>query len=169
MESNKILRVEKSSLIDVNSDVIVMSANPSLLAGSGISGHIHKAAGPELEKAAKPLAPLDVGNSIITPAFNLSAKYVVHTVCPRFLRGSDDEIRLLSSAYESALNSFNELDDVKSIAFVSMGTGVYRWPIELAAQIAINELVKSEYEDTIMCVIDEKTKSVYKEILDNVK
>lgn len=160
------IRIE--NILSSAADVIVMSANPSLLAGSGISGHIHKAAGPELEKAAKPLAPLDVGNSIITPAFNLSAKYVVHTVCPRFLRGSDDEIKLLSMAYESALNSFNELDDVKSIAFVSMGTGVYRWPIELAAQIAINELVKSEYEDTIMCVIDEKIKSIYEEMLNRI-
>jgi O-acetyl-ADP-ribose deacetylase (regulator of RNase III) len=84
------------------------------------------------------------------------------------LRGSDDEIKLLSSAYESALNSFNQLDDVKSIAFVSMGTGVYRWPIELAAQIAINELVKSKYEDTIICVIDEKIKSIYEEMLNRI-
>jgi len=61
-----------------------MSANPSLLGGSGVSGAIHKAAGPELETHVKAFGPLDVGQAILTPAFNLKAKYVVHTVCPRF-------------------------------------------------------------------------------------
>ena len=153
------IRVE--SIIDIAADVIVMSANPSLLAGSGVSGALHKKAGPELEIAAKSLGPIKPGESVITPAFDLNAKYVVHTVCPRFFRGADEEIALLASAYKTALYSFDQLKNVNSIAFVSMGTGIYRWPIELATDIAVKELKKSRYEKTIMCIVDSKTKAMY--------
>jgi O-acetyl-ADP-ribose deacetylase len=154
------------NILSLQADVVVMSANSSLLAGSGISGLIHKNAGPELEQSAKHYAPLNAGCSIITPGFNLKAKYVVHTVCPRFFKGSDDEINLLSRAYESALNSYDELEGVKSIAFVSMGTGIYRWPLELAAEIAVKELLKSKYEETIMCLVDKETKEIYQNQLE---
>ena len=78
-------------IVQSGADIIVLSGNPSLLAGSGISGVIHKAAGKELELAAKALGPIKVGEAFITPAFNLSAKYVVHTVCPRYIDGQRDE------------------------------------------------------------------------------
>jgi O-acetyl-ADP-ribose deacetylase (regulator of RNase III) len=142
-------------------EIIVLSANPSLLAGSGISGIIHKAAGSELEKAAKLLGPLKPGEAVITPAFNLSAKYVIHTVCPRYMDGQGVEKEHLAAAYNSALAFYNQVPDVKSIAFVSMGTGVYRWPLELAAEIAVGELAASKFEVTTMCVIDEATRTIY--------
>ena len=142
-------------------DIIVLSANPSLLAGSGISGAIHKAAGKELELAAKALGPIKAGEAVITLAFNLSAKYVVHTVCPRYIDGQRDERELLAEAYRSALNFYDEVPNERSISFVSMGTGVYRWPLELAAEIAIKELALSKFEVTMMCVIDEATRTIY--------
>ena len=142
-------------------DIIVLSANPSLLAGSGISGAIHKAAGEELEMTAKALGPIKVGEAIITPAFNLSAKYVVHTVCPRYIDGQRDERELLAEAYRSALNFYDEVPNERSISFVSMGTGVYRWPLEVAAEIAIKELALSKFEVTTMCVIDELARTIY--------
>lgn len=142
-------------------DIIVLSANPSLLAGSGISGVIHKAAGKELEITAKALGPIKVGEAVITPAFNLSAKYVVHTVCPRHIDGQEGERELLAGAYRSALSFYDELPNVRSISFVSMGTGVYRWPLELAAEISIKELALSKFEVTTMCVIDEATRTIY--------
>ena len=142
-------------------DIIVLSANPSLLAGSGISGAIHKAAGKELELAAKALGPIKAGEAVITLAFNLSAKYVVHTVCPRYINGQRDERELLAEAYRSALNFYDEVPNERSISFVSMGTGVYRWPLELAAEIAIKELALSKFEVTTMCVIDEATRTIY--------
>lgn len=160
------IRVE--SIIDIAADVIVMSANPSLLAGSGVSGALHKKAGPELEISAKSLGPIKPGESVITSAFDLNAKYVVHTVCPRFFRGTDEEIALLASAYKTALDSFDQLEDVNSIAFVSMGTGIYRWPIELAANIAIKELKKSRYEKMIMCVVDVQGKDIYTSMLNKI-
>ena len=150
-------------------EIIVLSANPSLLAGSGISGIIHKAAGSELEKAAKLLGPLKPGEAAITPAFNLSAKYVIHTVCPRYMDGQGVEKEHLAAAYNSALAFYNQVPDVKSIAFVLMGTGIYKWPLELAAQVAVKELTKSKFEETIMCVVDEMTKTLYQRAYDRFR
>ena len=153
-------------VLTVQSNIIVISANPSLLAGSGISGVIHKAAGPQLEAAAKPFAPLTPGQAIITPAFNLPAKYVIHTVCPRYMDGQRDESEQLYNAYASALALHSQAPDAKSIAFVSMGTGVYKWPMALAADIAVKALLTSTFEQTSMCVMDEATRVVYQGALD---
>ena len=86
---------------------------------------------------------------------------MVHTVCPRYIDGHRGERELLAEAYRSALSFYNEVSDVSSIALVSMGTGVYRWPLELAAGIAIKELAQSKFEETTMCVIDEVTRTTY--------
>ena len=153
-------------VLTIQSDIIVISANPSLLAGSGVSGIIHKAAGPQLEAAAKPFAPLIPGQAIITPAFNLSAKYVIHTVCPRYMDGQRGEAEQFYNAYASALALHSEAPDAKSIAFVSMGTGVYKWPMALAADIAVKALLTSTFDQTLMCVMDEATRVVYQNALD---
>ena len=160
------LTIVQQSILAVASDIIVMSANPSLLAGSGISGIIHKAAGPQLEAAAKPFAPLTPGQAIITPAFNLSAKYIIHTVCPRYMDGQRGESEQLYNAYASALALHSQAPDAKSIGFVSMGTGVYKWPMVLAADIAVKALLTSTFEQTLMCVMDEATRVVYQGALD---
>jgi len=78
-------------IIDSQAEALVFSAHPSLMAGSGVSGIIHKAAGMELERAAKVLGPIKPGESIATPGFNINAKYVIHTVCPRHISGSKEE------------------------------------------------------------------------------
>ena len=156
-------------VLTIQSDIIVISANPSLLAGSGVSGIIHKAAGPQLEAAAKPFAPLIPGQAIITPAFNLSAKYVIHTVCPRYMDGQRGEAEQFYNAYASALALHSEAPDAKSIAFVSMGTGVYKWPMALAADIAVKALLTSTFDQTLMCVMDESTRVVYQKALDRYR
>ena len=86
---------------------------------------------------------------------------MVHTVCPRYIDGQRGERELLAEAYRSALSFYDEVPNVRSISFVSMGTGVYRWPLELAAEIAIKELALSKFEVTTMCVIDEATRTIY--------
>jgi O-acetyl-ADP-ribose deacetylase (regulator of RNase III) len=148
-------------ITNTDADIIVFSAHPSLLAGSGVSGAIHKAAGKELEAAAKKFAPLKVGEAIITPAFNLNAKYVIHTICPRFIRGTDEEKELFSKAYHSALDMYELLPDANSIAFMSMGTGVYRWPLNEASKIAIRCMGRSKFSQTIMYFSDQRTKDAY--------
>ena len=160
------MNILKTSILNSTADVLVISAHPSLLAGSGISGIIHKAAGPELEKYAYPLGPLKAGEAVITPAFNLNAKYIIHTICPRYMDGQRGEAEQLASAYSSALAFYNQVPDAKSISFVSMGTGVYKWPLELAADIATRELLKSRFEETFLCVMDEPTKDAYEFALD---
>ena len=122
---------------------------------------MHKAAGPELEVFAKSLGPLAPGQSVITPAFNLPAKYIIHTVCPRYIYGTSEEEQLLALAYRSALSFKDKAPDASSIAFVSLGTGVYRWPLEVAAKIAVAELDKSKFDKTMLCVADEITKYKY--------
>jgi O-acetyl-ADP-ribose deacetylase (regulator of RNase III) len=160
------LSIRVQNILTANSDILVLSANPSLLAGSGISGVIHKAAGPKLEAAAKPFAPLEPGRSIITPAFDLSATYIIHAVCPRYIDGQRGESEQLYNAYVSALALRDQAAGAKSIAFVSMGTGVYKWPTELAAGIAVKALLTSTFDQTFMCVIDEATRATYKKLID---
>ena len=157
------LEIVVGDILKSKADVIVFSAHPSLLAGSGVSGVIHRAAGPELEKAAKILGPLSSGEAVITPAFNLSASYIIHAVCPRYIYGTLEEQRELAQAYKSALDLKIEMPEVTRIAFVSMGTGVYKWPLELAANIAINALVHSGFETTSLYVVDEVTRGAYQQ------
>ena len=166
MGNHSNLSVIVQNILTANSDILVLSANTSLLAGSGISGITHKAAGPQLEAAAKPFAPITPGHAIITPAFNLTAKYVIHTICPRYMDGQRGESEHLYNAYASALAMHRQASDAKSIAFVSMGTGVYTWPMALAADIAVKALLTSTFEETLMCVMDEKTRLIYQAALD---
>jgi O-acetyl-ADP-ribose deacetylase (regulator of RNase III) len=175
------LRIEKCDILDLDVDVIVNSANPSLLAGGGVCGAIHRAAGPELEAAARPLGPLKPGEAVLTPGFNLKAKFVIHAVAPRYMRGLAQagessrfiqagltEDQQLRSAYRSALELASELEGVSSIAFPSMGTGIYRWPLKEAAFIAVSALRDSTLEQTIMCVRDDEAFNVYRQQLDDL-
>ena len=122
---------------------------------------MHKAAGPELELCAKSLGPIAPGESVITPAFNLPSKYIIHTVCPRYIYGTSEEEQGLAMAYRSALSLKDKAPDASSIAFVSLGTGVYRWPLDIAAKIAVAELSKSKFDKTMICVADEMTRAKY--------
>jgi len=160
------IKVIKNNILTTNTDIMVLSANPSLLAGSGVSGVIHKAAGPQLEIFAKAFAPISPGKAIITPGFNLSAKHVIHTVCPRYMHGTRGEEELLAAAYKNTLAFYNQIPDAKSIAFVSMGTGVYKWPMALAAEITVKELLKSRFKENYMCVLDEQSRLIYQSALD---
>lgn len=86
---------------------------------------------------------------------------MVHTVCPRYIEGSKAERKLLAAAYRSALAFHDRVLDAGSISFVSMGTGIYKWPLELAAEIAVGELSNSMFKETNMCVMDEATRATY--------
>lgn len=116
-------------------DAIVNSANPSLLAGGGVCGAIHKAAGPELEVACKEIGRCGVGGAVITPAFNLPAKFVIHAVGPRWLDGARGEPELLEQCYESIFRLVAE-NHFRSVAIPSISTGIYHYPSNAAAEIA---------------------------------
>jgi O-acetyl-ADP-ribose deacetylase len=115
-------------------DAVVNAANAQLIPGGGVAGAIHRAAGPRLAEACKPLAPIQPGEAVITPAFDLPNKYVIHCLGPVY--GSDKpEDVLLAACYDNALN-LAEKHKISSVAFPAISTGAFGYPIKDAAEIA---------------------------------
>jgi len=131
----------RGDIAKVQADIIVNAANTSLLGGSGVDGAIHRAAGPALLDACRDLRGCKTGAAKITPGFRLPAKWIIHTVGPVWRGGSDNEPELLRSCYQNCFRLAAK-KEVASIAFPSISTGTYRFPIEAAAAIAIDEARK---------------------------
>lgn len=159
------IRIILGDITKQNSDAIVNAANCSLLGGGGVDGAIHRAAGPELLAECRTLHGCETGKAKITKGYRLPAKYVIHTPGPVWHGGGHGEAELLASCYRSCLELAKE-NGCKSVDFPSISTGVYHFPLEKAADIAIGtitDFLKSnpEIERVRMVCFDEGTKAFY--------
>lgn len=153
----------------LKADVIVNSANTSLLAGSGVCGAIHRKAGPELERHCRTLGGCAVGQAKITPGFALPAKYVLHTVGPVWQDGAAGEAELLAACYMQSLQLAAEVG-ARSIAFPCISTGIHRYPLALATQIAVQTVREfiaqpeyaKQFSDIAFCCSTEGQMAAYR-------
>ncbi|MFD7023981.1 O-acetyl-ADP-ribose deacetylase [Promicromonospora sukumoe] len=166
------LSVEIGDLTRVEADAVVNAANSLLLGGGGVDGAIHAAAGPRLLEACRRLRNtthrdgLTVGDAVATPAFDLPASWVIHTVGPNLHRGQDDPA-LLASCFARSLDVAAELD-VRSIAFPAVSAGAYGWPVPDVARIAVvttrnwlAEHSEAELRDVRFVVVDERVEHAF--------
>ncbi len=131
------LTVIKADITTLDVDAIVNAANSRLIPGGGVDGAINKAAGPELGKAMMAIGRCPTGEAVITPGFRLKARHVIHTVAPVYAQHKEADVwRLLANCYRNSLRLAAE-HGVASIAFPSLGTGVYGIPIARACEVAI--------------------------------
>jgi O-acetyl-ADP-ribose deacetylase (regulator of RNase III) len=159
------IEIKRGDITKEHVDAIVNAANSSLLGGGGVDGAIHRAAGPELIEECRGLGGCQVGEAKITKGYRLPAKWVIHTVGPIWQGGRSGEPELLRRCYQSCFELAAE-HDVKSLAFPSISTGAYGFPVNRAARIALTgtiyELRESPaIEKVIFVCFDEGTYNEY--------
>ena len=164
------IRILQADITTLNAEAIVNAANESLLGGGGVDGVIHRAAGPQLLEYNRGLGGCKTGEAKLSPGFRLKAKWVIHTVGPVWRGGSHGEPELLEKCYHNCFRLAQE-QEVHSIAFPGISTGIYGYPREQAARIAVS--VMREYEprfvEIIACCFSADDVRVYEDLLNTSK
>ncbi len=170
--NNTTLSLVKGDITREETDAIVNAANKRLAGGGGVDGAIHRAGGPRIMEECRRIGGCPTGDAVITTGGNLKAKYCIHTVGPVYRDGSSGEGSLLSNAYRHSLEKASE-NGLKSVAFPSISTGVYGYPIRDAAQIALKTVIgfirdHSDMDLVRFVLFSEKDLEIYKQVLTNL-
>jgi len=163
------IEVTQGDITTLEVDAIVNAANTQLKRGGGVDGAIHRAAGPELQKACDEIGGCPTGEAVVTPGFELPAQHVIHTVGPVWSGGGKGEDQALAGAYRNSLARAEE-KGAKTVAFPAISTGVYGYPLDRATAIAVSTVRDwlaghDRPEKVIFCAFDEKTRQAYETAL----
>ena len=158
----------KGDITTLEVDAIVNAANSALAGGGGVDGAIHHAAGPELPKACDRLGGCDTGDAKATPGFRLPARWIIHTVGPRWHGGGEGEAEALASCYRRSLEVADELG-ARTVAFPAISTGIYGYPAEEAAAVAVGTLrsAHTDVEVVTLVAFDDRTLALYRRLLED--
>jgi O-acetyl-ADP-ribose deacetylase (regulator of RNase III) len=164
-----VLRLTKGDITEQDADAIVNAANSGLVGGGGVDGAIHRAGGPAIMEQCRRIGGCRTGDAVLTTGGDLKAKYVVHAVGPRWRGGGAGEEELLASAYRRSLEVAQGAG-AASVAFPSISTGAYGYPVALAAAVALRTVVEyltksSGIRDVTFVLFSDEDVSIYEEAL----